>query len=67
MEETINHTLKHSRETEHRHMISSDFSIISKNFNGNKRKRKIAELLLIKQLRPTLNFHNKSVPLKLFN
>ena len=61
------HTLKHSLETGHAHVISSDFSIISKNFNGNKRKRKIAELLLIKQLRPTLNFHNKSVPLKLFN
>ena len=48
-------------------MKSSDFSIISKNFNGNKRKQKIAKLLVIKQLHPTLNFHNKSVPLKLFN
>ena len=48
--------LKHSLETGHEH-------VISRNFNGNKRKRKIAESLLIKQLRPTLNIHNKSVPL----
>ena len=46
---------------------SSDFSIISRNFNGNKRKQKIAESLRIKQLRPTLNIHDKLVPLKLFN
>ena len=49
------------------HVISSDFLIISKNFNRNKKKRKIAESLLIKQLRPTLNIHDESVPLKLFN
>ena len=61
------HILKHSLETGHEHVKSSDFSIISKNFNGNKSKRKIAESLLIKQLRPTLNIHDKSVPLKLFN
>ena len=48
-------------------MKSSDFSIISKNFDGNKRKQKIAKLLVIKQLHPTLHIHNKSVPLKLFN
>ena len=61
------HILKHSHETGHGHVISSDFSIISKNFNGNKRKQKTAKLLLIKQLCPTLNIQNKSVPLKLFN
>ena len=61
------HILKHSLETGHGHVISSDFSIISKNFNENKKKRKVAEWLLIKQLRPTLNIHDKSIPLKLFN
>ena len=30
-------------------------------------KRKIAKSLLIKEQRLTLNIHNKSVPLKLFN
>ena len=48
------HILKHSLETGHERVKSSDFLIIYKNFTGNKRKRKIAESLLIKQLRPTL-------------
>ena len=62
------HILKRSLETEHKRVKSSNFSIISKNLNGNKRKRKITvESLLIKQLHPTLNIQNKSVPLKLFN
>ena len=58
------HILKHSLETGHEHVISSHFS---KNFNGNKRKWKIAKWLLIKQLRSTLNIHDKSIPLKLLN
>ena len=41
--------------------------MIFKNLNGNKRKQKIAESLLIEQLHPTLNIHDKSVLLKLFN
>ena len=61
------HILKHSHETGHERMESSDFQIIFKNFNENKRKRKIVESLLIKQLRPILNNHDKSVSLKLFN
>ena len=43
------HILKHSLKTGNGHVKSSDFSIISKIFNGNKRKRKIGESLLIKQ------------------
>ena len=38
------YTLKHSLETGHESVTNSDFSIIPKNLNGNKRKRKIAEL-----------------------
>ena len=53
------HILKHSHETGHKCVKSSDFSIISMNFSGNKRKRKIAESLLVKQLRPALNIHDK--------
>ena len=52
------HILKHLLETGYEHLASSSFSVISKNFNGNKRRRKITESLLIKQLRPTLNVHN---------
>ena len=44
------HILKDSLETGHGHVISSDISIIFKNFNGNKRKRKMVQSLLIKQL-----------------
>ena len=43
------HILKHSLETGHENVKSSDFSIISKNFNGNQRKQKTAESLLIKE------------------
>ena len=61
------HILTHSLQTGYEPMKSFDLLIICKNFNGNKRKRKIAESLLIKQLRPILNIHDKSVRLKLFN
>ena len=61
------HILKHSLETGHKCVKTSDFLIIYKNFSGNNRKRKIAKSLLIKQLSPTLNIHDKSIPLKLFN
>ena len=43
-----------------------DFKIIDKNFHNNKRKRKIAEALWMKDLRPTLNTQEKSIQLKLF-
>ena len=34
------HILKHSLETGHGHVISSDFSVISKNYNGKEKKVK---------------------------
>ena len=63
------HILKHSLETGHERVKSSDFSIIYKNFNGNKRKRKIAEFLFNKQLRPTLNIQifNNFLAFNLYN
>ena len=59
--------LKHPLENGHERVKISDFSVIYKSFNGNKRKQKIAESLLNKQLRSTLNIHDESVPLKLLN
>ena len=44
-----------------------DFKIIDENFHKNKRKWKIAEVLWIKDLRPTLNTQEKSIQLKPFN
>ena len=61
------HVLKHRTEKSHKNVNTIDFKIIDKNFHNNKRKRKIAEALWIKDLRPTLNTHKKSIQLKLFN
>ena len=46
--------VKQYLETGHEHVTSSDFPMIYKNFNENKRKQKIAESLLIKQSRMIL-------------
>ena len=61
------HILGHSIESGHAKVSYEDFKIIAKNFNKNHWERRIAESLLIKEKRPTLNTHDKSVPLKLFN
>ena len=61
------HVLKHSTEKSHKNVSTIDSKIIDKNFHNNKRKRKIAEALWIKDLRPTLNTQEKSIQLKLFN
>ena len=61
------HILRHSVESGHAKISSEDLKIIVKNFNKNSWKRKIAESLLIKEKRPTLNIHDKSLPLELFN
>ena len=58
--------LRHSVESGYVNDSYEDFKIIA-NFNNNHWKHKIAESLLIKEKRPTLNTHDKSVPLKLFN
>ena len=61
------HISRHSLEFGHVNVSYEDFKIIAKNFNNNHWKHRIAESLLIKEKRPTLNSHDKSVPLKLFN
>ena len=58
---------KHCIETGHRSPDISDFKIIDSNFHKNVFKRKIAEALLIKQLKSTLNKQEKSIELKCFN
>ena len=60
------HMLKHSIEKHHDNVAQENFKIIAENFR-NKGKRKMSESLWIKDLRPTLNAQDKSVPLKLFN
>ena len=61
------HLYKHSIETGHQTLEISDYRIIGNGYKNNGNKRKIAEALLIKELKPTLNKQDKSIPLKLFN
>ena len=52
---------KHCIENGHRSPDINDFKIIGSNFRKNVFKCKIAEALLIKQLKPTLNKQEKSI------
>ena len=61
------HMVKHNIETSHTDVNTANFKTININFSNNKKKRKIAESLWIKDLRPTLKVQEKSMPLKLFN
>ena len=61
------HILRYSVESGHVNVSCEDFKIIAKNFNNNSWKHKIGKSLLVKEKRPTLNIHDKLVPLKLFN
>ena len=51
----------------HKYPKIEDFHVIGKGYRNNTFKRKVAASLLIKDVRPSLNTHEKSVPLKLFN
>ena len=62
------HTLQvwnHSIEKSHKNVNNIDF--FDNNFHNNKRKRKIAEALWIKDPRLTLNTREKSIQPKRFN
>ena len=56
--------MKHNIETSYSDINTPNFKIIDINFSNNKRKRKIIDSLRIKDLRPTLNLQEKSIPLK---
>ena len=61
------HLVKHAIEKCHKYAKIEDFNVIGKGYRNSNFKRKVVESLLIKDVRPTLNTHEKSVPLKLFN
>ena len=65
--DTKSHVLKHSSEKEHVEFTEEDFKNISSHFKNNRLKRKIAEALLVKQKRLSLNVQDQSVELKLLN
>ena len=61
------HLLKHSIESGHKPLEAVDYKIIGTGYRNNTMKRKLSEALFIKELKPTLNKQEKSLPLKLFN
>ena len=58
------HLYKQSQESNHPCVALSDFKIIGSHFQNQKFKRKIAESLLIREKRSSLN--TQEIPLKLF-
>ena len=65
--DTSSHIFKHSVAANHQFASCDDLIIVGRNYCNNKRKRKIAETLLHKNLKPSFNVQEKSVALKLFN
>ena len=60
------HLYKHLQESNHPCVALSDFKIIGSNFENQNFKRKIAESLLIRESRSSLNTQEMSISLKLF-
>ena len=65
-EEKKTHLFRHVVVNDHHNASYDDFEITGTGFRNNA-LIKVAETLLIKELRPTLNFQKKSVNSKLFN
>ena len=61
------HLVKHAIKKCHKYPKIEDFNVIGKAYRNNTFKRKVAESLLIKDVRPILKTHQKSVPPKLSN
>ena len=61
------HLVKYAIGKCHKYPKIEDFNVNDKGYRNNTFKRKVVESLLIKDVRPTLNTHEKSVSLKLFN
>ena len=59
--------IKHSIKNNHLPVVKSDFTILGSGYRSKTRKKKIAEVIIIKVIRPSLNSKEKSVELKLFN
>ena len=65
--DAISHLLKHSIESGHKPLEVIDYKIIGTGYRKNTMKKKLSEALFIKELKPTLNKQENSVPSKLFN
>ena len=61
------HMLQHIIQSGHPSVLLNELKILGKGFNNNTVKRKISEVLLIKQYRPTLNTQENLISLEFFN
>ena len=61
------HLFKHFIESGHPVLYMNNYKILEKGYRNKVRKRKIAEVLLIKKIKPTLNKQDNSVELKLLD
>ena len=59
--------LRHSIEKNHTEVTVNDFKVIGRNYRNNVRKRKVVEVMLIKQILPTINVQKQSVALTFLN
>ena len=66
-QDSKSHTLKHSLENNHKHLSFEDFRVLRNGYTNSKFKRQISEALFIKELRPSLNTQETSVPLLWYN
>ena len=63
----ISHLLKHAFENNNQHVSEKDLKIVGNGFRGNSMKMKVAETLLIREIKPALNIQDQSVLLQSFN
>ena len=61
------HMLKHSLENNHKQVSFEDLRLLRNSYTNNKIKRKISEALFIKELPPSLNTQETSVPLLFYS
>ena len=61
------HLVKQGGEIGHLPVDTANFEVTGSGYRNSAHCRKIAEALLVKKLKPTLNIQEKLVPLKLFN
>ena len=61
------HLLRHALDNNHQTVDLKDFKIIDSSCYNNRLKRKVSEVLYIKQYKRALNTQEQSVQLKLFN
>ena len=61
------HLFKYSVESRHDPVLKNDFRIIGEGYRNNTSRRKIAEALFTKEMKPSLNIQDKPVKLELFH